>query len=93
MKLTLSTLAFIAAAALPSLSFADDMMDPAKMTCAEFGAMDAEGMMKATEAMHMAGPDAAMAMDDKMSEEAMKMTMTHCEGKPDMMAMDAMMMK
>jgi hypothetical protein len=92
MKLTFSTLALIASVALPSLAFADDM-DPAKMTCAEFGAMDMEGMMKATEAMHMAGPDAAMAMDDKMTDEAMKMTMTHCEGKPDMMAMDAMTMK
>ncbi|WP_309663917.1 hypothetical protein [Tabrizicola sp.] len=92
MKKTLSTLAVLAAIALPSLSFADEM-DPAKMTCAEFTAMDAEGMMKATDAMHMAGPDAAMKMDDMMAEEAMKMTMTHCEGKPDMMAMDAMMMK
>ena len=92
MKFTLSTVALIGAFAVPSLAFAEEM-DPAKMTCAEFSAMDAEGMMKATEAMHMAGPDAAMAMDSAMSEEAMKMTMTHCEGKPDMMAMDAMMMK
>jgi hypothetical protein len=92
MKIALTTLALISAFALPTLSFADDM-DPAKMTCAEFQAMDMDGMMKATEAMHMASPDAAMKMDDKMSEEAMKMTMTQCEGKPDMMAMDAMMMK
>lgn len=49
--------------------------------------------MKATEAMHMASPDAAVAMDDAMAEEAMKLTMTQCKGKLDMMAMDAMMMK
>ncbi len=92
MKLTLATLVLAGAFALPTLSFADEM-DPAKMTCAEYSAMDSDGMMKATEAMHMAGPDAAMKMDDAMAEEAMKMTMTHCDGKPDMMAMDAMMMK
>jgi hypothetical protein len=92
MKFALTTLALVGAVALPTLSFADEM-DPAKMTCAEFSLMDKDGMMKATEAMHMASPDAAMAMDDAMAEEAMKMTMTHCEGKPDMMAMDAMMMK
>jgi hypothetical protein len=68
-------------------------MDPAKMTCAEFAAMDKDGMMKAVEEMHMAGPDAAMAMDAAKTEEAMTMTMTQCDGKPDMMAMDAMMMK
>ena len=92
MKLNLTTIALAAACAFPALAFADDM-DPAKMTCAEYQAMDKEGMMKATEAMHMAGPDAAMKMDDAMAEEAMKMTMEHCDGKPDMMAMDAMMMK
>ena len=92
MKLALTTLALVSAFALPTLSFAEGT-DPAKMTCAEYSAMDKDGMMKATEAMHMAGPDAAMAMDDKMAEEAVKTTMTRCEGKPDMMAMDAMMMK
>ena len=92
MKLTHSAIALVAAFGLPSLAFAEDM-DPAKMTCAEFSAMDATGMMKATEAMHMAGPDAAMKMDEAASTEAMKMTMDHCKDKPDMMAMDAMMMK
>jgi hypothetical protein len=92
MKLTLTTLALVAAAALPSLALADEM-DPAKMTCAEYSAMDMDGMMKATEAMHMAGPDASMKMDEAMAEEAMKMTTEHCKDKPDMMAMDAMTMK
>ena len=92
MKHTIITLAFVAAAALPSLALADEM-DPAKMTCAEFSAMDKDGMMKATEAMHMAGPDAAMAMDEAKTEEAMMATTEHCKDKPDMMAMDAMMMK
>ena len=92
MKLTLTTLALVAAAALPSLALADEM-DPAKMTCAEYSAMDKDGMMKATEAMHMAGPDASMKMDEAMADEAMKMTMEHCKDKPDTMAMDAMMMK
>jgi HdeA/HdeB family len=92
MKLSYATIALAAAFALPSLAFADGM-DPAKMTCADFSAMDMDGMMKATEAMHMAGPDAAMKMDEAASEEAMKMTMEHCKDKPDMMAMDAMMMK
>ncbi len=92
MKLTLTAVALLGAFVLPSLTLADEM-DPAKMSCKDFAAMDMAGMMKATEAMHMAGPDAAMKMDDAKTEEAMKMTMTHCEGKPDMMAMDAMMMK
>ncbi|RYI29888.1 MAG: hypothetical protein EON48_05430 [Acetobacteraceae bacterium] len=92
MNPTFAALALIAAAALPSLVLADDM-DPAKMTCAEYSAMDKDAMMKATEAMHMAGPDASMKMDDAMADEAMKMTTENCKDKPDMMAMDAMMMK
>ncbi|MFO1203438.1 MAG: HdeA/HdeB family chaperone [Tabrizicola sp.] len=92
MKLTLTTIALLAAAAVPSLAVADDM-DPAKMTCAEFSKMDKDGMMKAIDAMHMAGPDASMKMDMAAQEEAMKMTTEHCKDKPDMMAMDAMMMK
>ncbi len=92
MKLALGTLALFSAFALPTLSFAQQT-DPAKMTCAEYSAMDKDGMMKATEAMHMAGPDASKMMDKAMTDEAIKKTMTNCEGKPDMMAMDAMMMK
>lgn len=92
MKLTLTTLALVAAAAVPSLALADEM-DPAKMTCAEYSALDKDGMMKATEAMHMAGPDASMKMDEAMAEAAMEMTTEQCKDKPDMMAMEAMTMK
>ena len=92
MKLTITAFALAATAALPSLALADDM-DPAKMTCAEFSAMDKDGMMKSIDAMHMAGPDASMKMDEAKAEEAMKMTVEHCKDKPDMMAMDAMMQK
>lgn len=87
-----TTLALVAMIALPSLASADET-DPAKMTCAEFSKMDKDGMMKAVEAMHMAGPDASMKMDMAGQEEAMKMTTEHCKDKPDMMAMDAMMKK
>jgi hypothetical protein len=50
-------------------------------------------MMKATEAMHMAGSDASMKMDAAKTEETMIMTAERCKDKPDMMAMEAMMMK
>jgi hypothetical protein len=78
--------------ALPTLALADDM-DPAKMTCADFTAMDATGMMAAVDAMHKASPDAAMAMDDAAMKMANEHTMAACDGHPEMMAMDAMMMK
>ncbi len=76
----------------PSLALAEEM-DPMKMTCAEFSAMDMDGMMAAVDAMHKASPDAAMAMDDEAMKMANENTMKACEGKPDMMAMEAMMMK
>jgi zinc transporter ZupT len=78
--------------ALPTLVAAEGM-DPAKMTCAEFSAMDSAGMMTAVGEMHKASPDSAMAMDDAAMTTAMDNTVKACEGKPDMMAMDAMMMK
>lgn len=87
----LSALALILASAMPV--FAADTMDPAKMTCAEFEKMDHDGMMKALDMMHKAGPDKDMAMDDAAMKMAGEHTMTACKGKPDMMAMDAMMSK
>lgn len=78
--------------ALPTLVAAEGM-DPAKMTCAEFSAMDSAGMMTATDEMHKASPEGAMAMDDAGMKMAMENTMKGCDGNPDMMAMDAMMMK
>jgi hypothetical protein len=80
--------------ALPTLAVAEShAADPMKLTCAEFGAMDMEGMMAAVDAMHKASPDAAMAMDEDAMKMANEMTMKGCEGKPEMMAMEAMMMK
>jgi hypothetical protein len=78
--------------AVPTLVAAEGM-DPAKMTCAEFSAMDSAGMMTAVDEMHKASPDSAMAMDDAGMKTAVDTTMKSCEGNPDMMAMDAMMMK
>lgn len=80
--------------ALPTLALAEShAADPMKMTCAEFSAMDAEGMMAAVDAMHMAGPDAATEMDEEAMKMANENTMKGCEGKPEMMAMEAMMME
>ena len=87
----LSAIAVILASAMPV--FADDMMDPAKMTCADFEKMDQDGMMKAIDMMHKAGPDMDKAMDDAAMKMAGEHTMKACMGKPDMMAMDAMMSK
>ena len=95
MKNLFHALALTAIAGLsvvPTLALAEGM-DPAKMTCAEFSAMDAAGMMKAVDEMHKASPDAAMAMDEAAMKMAGEHTMTACDGKPDMMAMEAMMMK
>ena len=87
---TAAALALLAAFAAPSFA---ETMDPAKITCAEYSAMDMDGMMKTLDAMHKASPDAAMAMDEAAMKMANETTMKACEGKPDMMAMDAMMMK
>ena len=85
-----AALAILATLAAPVWA---EEMDPAKMTCAEFSAMDMAGMMKAVDAMHKASPDAAMAMDEEAMKMANDATMKGCEGKPEMMAMEAMMMK
>jgi hypothetical protein len=45
------------------------MVDPMTMTCADYGAMDSAGMMKATQAMDM-----VMAMTDEERTAAMAMT-------------------
>ncbi len=88
MKTTTIALAALTLFAAPA--FADDMKDVSKMTCAEFEAMDSEGMMKTVDMMHKAGPDAAMAMDEAAMKMAGEHVMMGCKGKPDMMAMDAM---
>ncbi len=84
--------AALAAFAFPALALADEM-DPTKLTCGEFMAGDMEAMSAQMDAMHMASPDAAMEVDDAAMEEMMHGVVEHCEGKPDMMAMEAMMMK
>jgi hypothetical protein len=84
------TLITIASVSFPA--FAEEM-DPTKLTCGEFMAMDMDGMMHAVESMQMAG-EGAMAEGEAMSpEDANKMTMEHCQGHDEMMAMEAMMMK
>ena len=72
--------------------FADDM-DPAKLSCKDFAAMDAAGMMKTTTAMKTAAMEDKMADPAKLKmsdEEVTKMVMKSCDGKPDMMAMEAL---
>jgi len=88
----LAVSALAVALAVPSLALAADM-DPAKMTCKDFSAMDSAGMMKATDALHMASPDKGKKMDEAGMKAAMEATMKACKGHPDMKAMDAMMMK
>lgn len=81
------------AGALAAPAFADEMADASKMTCKDFAAMDSAGMMDATGAIMKGAMEDEMAdpMKMKMSEEdTMKMVMKSCEGKPDMMVMDAM---
>lgn len=94
MKRTLTLLAavgFAAFAAAPVL--ADGMADASKMTCKDMGAMDAKGMMDATMAVKKAAMEDKMADKTKMEmsdEDTMKMIEKSCDGKPDMMVMDAM---
>ncbi len=81
-------LALVAGAAV-----ADDMKDPAMMSCKDFAAMDSDGMMKATMAMKEAATKDAMADSSKAmmaDDEVMKMVMEACTGHDDMMAMDAL---
>ncbi len=87
----LAIVAFGSAMAVPAL--AQDAMDASKMSCKDYSAMDADGMMKATTDLKTAAKDNSMADPKKMEmsdEDVMKMIQSSCEGKPDMMAMDAM---
>jgi len=86
---------FAASALLVGLSvpvFAEGM-DAATMTCKDFTAMDAKGMMDATMEVKKGAMEDKMADPMKTSmgdEDAMKMIAAACDGKPDMMVMDAM---
>ncbi len=68
MKTTSFAVAALALMAAPA--FADDMMDMSKLTCAEFAAMDSEGMMKTIDMMHTASFYAAVAMDEAAMKTA-----------------------
>lgn len=88
-SLTLAA-AIVLSAALPSFAQA---MDPAKMTCKDYTAMDAEGMKKAMTDLKAAAMADTMADPAKMKmsdEDMMKMMSAACDGKPDMMMMDTM---
>ena len=91
MKLIFAAALTLAALGAPAM--AQEMADASKMTCGDFAAMDKDGMMKATMAIKEGAMKDEMAdqMKLKMSdEEVMGSIMKSCDGKPDMMAMDAM---
>jgi hypothetical protein len=85
-----SALALLAAAPV----LADEMADASKMSCGDFAKMDKEGMMKATTEMSAMAMEEAKKAGKEMAamsdEDSMAMIMKGCDGKPDMMAMDAM---
>ncbi len=68
MKLTLSLAAAALATTFAAQAFAAaHEMDPMSMTCADFSAMDSEGMMAATDSVDMAMMTADMTEDEKMA--------------------------
>ncbi len=68
MKLTLTFAAAALATTLAVPAFAEShTMDAATMTCADFTAMDMDGMMAATDAMDMAMMTADMTEEQKMA--------------------------
>jgi len=97
---------FACTAAVPVFA-ASHVMDPARLTCGDVMAMDAEGQLKAVEAMQKAAADLAIYGDDATAgdtdakteddvlsmEEAMMAMEGSCEGHADMLAMNAMLMK
>lgn len=79
----------LGATTLPA--FADEMMDPMTMTCADLMAMDMDGMMNAGTALKEAMKDdeKMMAMTD---EEVMKAAEEACKVNGDGTVMDAVHM-
>ena len=71
---------------------AQDAVDPAKMTCKDYLALDAQAMMAATTAFRT-DPMAGAMLGDISDEEAMMKIMADCEGMPSMTLMDSMHMK
>lgn len=85
MKSLFLAVAIAGASFLPA--FAEDAMmaSPDTMTCADYTAMDHDGMMAAMETL-----DAGMSADDQA--ESGKMLNETCTEHPDMMVGDAMKM-
>jgi HdeA/HdeB family len=85
------TLAFAALTLFAAPAFADEMADPAKMTCADFVAADMDGMMKDSMMMKEAMKDDAK-MSAMTDEDMMHAMMEACKMHPDTMVMDALHM-
>jgi hypothetical protein len=79
------------------LVLAPALASAADMTCAEFTAMDATKQAETAGMMHeemAAGSMMSGAMAEEQTPEQMAMAAAEsCEGKPDMMLGDAMMME
>lgn len=90
-RFTTLTALILGLGALSLPAFADEMMDPATLTCADLMAMDADGMMKAGTALKEAMKDdeKMMAMTD---EEVMKAAEEACKMHGDGTVMDAVHM-
>ena len=71
---------------------AQDAVDPAKMTCKDYLALDADAMMTATKAFKV-DPMAASMLGEISDDEAMMKIMAGCEAMPEMTLMDSMHMK
>jgi hypothetical protein len=85
------------AAGLLALVFATPLVaqeaaDPAKMTCKDYLALDADAMMAATKAFRT-DPMAASMFGDISDDDAMMQMMAGCKGMPSMTLMDSMHMK
>ena len=74
---------------LGTAAMAQDAVNPATLTCAEFLAMDAGGMAKASEAVDMA--DDAMAGDAMAGDTTARITAA-CTANPDAKVADALAM-
>lgn len=84
MKTFLLALALAGSAALPALA-QGTMMSTDTMTCADYSAMDHDGMMAAMESL-----DAGMSADEQM--QAGEKLAAACAEHPDMMLGEAMKM-
>lgn len=81
----------LALSAVPAFAASHSAMDPSTMTCADFMALDGEGMMAAANAVDAAMQD-SMAADSMAAEGAMEADSMEAEGamEADSMAADSM---